>query len=454
MIGWSVPHTLAQLACAEARLGDLDAATTHLQEAAGLPPGRPQPGTAASVLGRRGPGRHRPRPGRAGGAAAGHRRGDPRAHRHCRDRRRTARGRPGRRRRQGRAVDPDRPGRRPGRRARPGHRRRPAGSDCQRREPGETIDRMAKPEDPTAAAAAGDSLAVGRQTPLEPDGLDGPYLFPPIADYGFLSDCEVNALVAPERQRRVAVLPPPRQPERLRRHAGPGRRRIPAGPDRRAVPAGRRYLPGTLVLETTWQAPSGWLSSGTRCAWAPGTTDTAPVGHLPPAPHRLRGRARPAPHGEVRHRHGGAEPRLRAGVRLRRAEALGVLRRGIRGRPPPGAEGDMPSCGWSPTCASASRAAAPMPVPLHEGDNVFVALGWPTTSARPPGEDAATPTHVSGTGGVLARVDEPGRVPRHPLADPPPAQRPDPEGPHLRAHRGPVGGGHHVAARDARRGAN
>ena len=50
LVGWSVPHTLAQLACAEARLGDLDAATAHLQEAAGLLLAVPQPGTAASVL--------------------------------------------------------------------------------------------------------------------------------------------------------------------------------------------------------------------------------------------------------------------------------------------------------------------------------------------------------------------------------------------------------------------
>src|SRR4029450_6834262 len=50
LVGWSVPHTLAQLACAEARLGDLDAATDHLQEAAGLLLAVPQPGTAASVL--------------------------------------------------------------------------------------------------------------------------------------------------------------------------------------------------------------------------------------------------------------------------------------------------------------------------------------------------------------------------------------------------------------------
>ena len=56
---------------------------------------------------------------------------------------------------------------------------------------------MDKPEDPTAAAAAGDGLTVGRQTPLEPDGLDGPSPFPPIAEYAFLSDCETNALIAP-----------------------------------------------------------------------------------------------------------------------------------------------------------------------------------------------------------------------------------------------------------------
>jgi predicted ATPase/DNA-binding SARP family transcriptional activator/tetratricopeptide (TPR) repeat protein len=50
LIGWSVPHTLASLACAEARLGDLDAATAHLGEAADLLRSTPQPQTAALVL--------------------------------------------------------------------------------------------------------------------------------------------------------------------------------------------------------------------------------------------------------------------------------------------------------------------------------------------------------------------------------------------------------------------
>jgi predicted ATPase len=49
-VGWSVPHTLAQLACAEARLGELDDAEAHLGEAVGLLRAIPQPATAASVL--------------------------------------------------------------------------------------------------------------------------------------------------------------------------------------------------------------------------------------------------------------------------------------------------------------------------------------------------------------------------------------------------------------------
>jgi hypothetical protein len=50
LIGWSVPHTLASLACAEARLGDLDSAAAHLREAADLLLSTPQPATAALVL--------------------------------------------------------------------------------------------------------------------------------------------------------------------------------------------------------------------------------------------------------------------------------------------------------------------------------------------------------------------------------------------------------------------
>ncbi|HET8787267.1 MAG TPA: BTAD domain-containing putative transcriptional regulator, partial [Actinomycetes bacterium] len=50
LVGWSVPYTLASLACAEARLGDLDEAEAHLQEAAALLVAAPQATTVALVL--------------------------------------------------------------------------------------------------------------------------------------------------------------------------------------------------------------------------------------------------------------------------------------------------------------------------------------------------------------------------------------------------------------------
>jgi GH15 family glucan-1,4-alpha-glucosidase len=83
--------------------------------------------------------------------------------------------------------------------------------------------------------------------------------FPPIAGYGFLSDREVTALVAPSGNVEWLCLPRPDSPSvfaaTLDRSAGGFR----LGPADVAVPAGRRYLPGTMVLETTWQTRTGWL---------------------------------------------------------------------------------------------------------------------------------------------------------------------------------------------------
>src|SRR3954468_8688796 len=83
--------------------------------------------------------------------------------------------------------------------------------------------------------------------------------FPPIADYAFLSDCEAMALVAPSGDVEWLCLPRPDSPSvfgaLLDRDAGSFR----VGPTDVAVPAGRRYLPGTMVLETTWMTRAGWL---------------------------------------------------------------------------------------------------------------------------------------------------------------------------------------------------
>ncbi|SDR17213.1 Glucoamylase (glucan-1,4-alpha-glucosidase), GH15 family [Thermostaphylospora chromogena] len=91
------------------------------------------------------------------------------------------------------------------------------------------------------------------------DSLSGCSPFPPIGDYGFLSDCEVTALVAPSGNVEWMCVPRLDSPSIfgsiLDRSAG-GFRLGPAGV---AVPAARRYLPGTMVLETSWHTPTGWL---------------------------------------------------------------------------------------------------------------------------------------------------------------------------------------------------
>jgi alpha,alpha-trehalase len=83
--------------------------------------------------------------------------------------------------------------------------------------------------------------------------------FPPIADYAFLSDCETTALVAPSGNVEWLCLPRMDSPSVfatiLDRHGGGFR----LGPSDVQVPAARRYLPGTMVLETSWSTSTGWI---------------------------------------------------------------------------------------------------------------------------------------------------------------------------------------------------
>ncbi|HEY1595477.1 MAG TPA: glycoside hydrolase family 15 protein [Thermoleophilaceae bacterium] len=82
--------------------------------------------------------------------------------------------------------------------------------------------------------------------------------FPPIANYGFLSDCHTTALVSPGGAVEWMCAPRLDSPSvfsaLLDRDAGSFR----MGPADIMVPAGRRYIPGTMVLETTWMARNGW----------------------------------------------------------------------------------------------------------------------------------------------------------------------------------------------------
>jgi GH15 family glucan-1,4-alpha-glucosidase len=87
----------------------------------------------------------------------------------------------------------------------------------------------------------------------------GRSVFPAIADYAFLSDGETTALVAPSGNVEWLCLPRMDCPSVfgaiLDRAAGMFR----LGPPDVRVPAARRYLPGTVILETSWDAPGGWI---------------------------------------------------------------------------------------------------------------------------------------------------------------------------------------------------
>jgi alpha,alpha-trehalase len=89
--------------------------------------------------------------------------------------------------------------------------------------------------------------------------LSGGSPFPAIADYAFLSNCHTGALVAPDGSVEWMGTPRFDAPSifgaLLDRRAGSFR----VGPYGMVVPLTVRYVPGTMVLETTWLTPSGWM---------------------------------------------------------------------------------------------------------------------------------------------------------------------------------------------------
>src|ERR1700720_2238896 len=70
--------------------------------------------------------------------------------------------------------------------------------------------------------------------------------FPPIADYGFLSDCEVTALVASSGNVEWMCLPRMDSPSVFGAILDRGAGGFRFGPADLTVPAARRYLPGTM----------------------------------------------------------------------------------------------------------------------------------------------------------------------------------------------------------------
>ena len=134
----------------------------------------------------------------------------------------------------------------------------------------QTTDTTSPPYSPTGAGAAsaartdGDVVTADATTAGRTDTTTGfrhgtPAEFPAIADYAFLSDCETNCLLAPSGAVEWMCIPRPDSPSIFSTLLDRGAGSFRVGPFGAQVPAARRYLPGTLVLETTWQTPTGWL---------------------------------------------------------------------------------------------------------------------------------------------------------------------------------------------------
>jgi GH15 family glucan-1,4-alpha-glucosidase len=83
--------------------------------------------------------------------------------------------------------------------------------------------------------------------------------FPPIAGYGFLSDCHTGALIAPDGSVEWLCVPRFDSPSifgaLLDRTAGSFR----LGPAGWKVPVERAPAPGTNMLTSWWMTPSGWI---------------------------------------------------------------------------------------------------------------------------------------------------------------------------------------------------
>ena len=82
--------------------------------------------------------------------------------------------------------------------------------------------------------------------------------FPPIAEYGCLSDCHTGALVAADGTVEWMCLPRFDSPSLFGMLLDRGAGGFRLGPYGESHPVGRRYEPGSLVMETTWMTDHGW----------------------------------------------------------------------------------------------------------------------------------------------------------------------------------------------------
>jgi alpha,alpha-trehalase len=127
-------------------------------------------------------------------------------------------------------------------------------------------------------------MSTEAEPPARAQSTSAPSPFTPIADYAFLSDCHTGALVAPDGSIDWLCVPRFDAPSvfgsLLDREAGTFR----IGPFGINVPTARIYDPGTNVLVTTWNTPTGWVVVRDALTLGPTDHDDAITPHTrPPA---------------------------------------------------------------------------------------------------------------------------------------------------------------------------
>jgi GH15 family glucan-1,4-alpha-glucosidase len=118
--------------------------------------------------------------------------------------------------------------------------------------------------DAGSGAQGRESAPTRRSEHVSSEGLQSmpavvPSAFPPIGDYAFLSDCETTALVAPNGAVEWMCAPRMDSPSIFGALLDRGAGSFRLGAAEAEVPQDRRYLPGTLVLETSWNVGEGWV---------------------------------------------------------------------------------------------------------------------------------------------------------------------------------------------------
>jgi hypothetical protein len=282
--------------------------------------------------------------------------------------------------------------------------------------------------------------------------------FPPIAEYAFLSDCEVNCLIAPSGRVEWMCLPRPDSPSVfasiLDRAAGNFR----FGPTNVQVPAGRRYLPGTLVLETTWRTRTGWMI----------VRDALCIGPWYHSQRRSGTNRRPPTDHEAEH------------ILLRTAKCVvGSVELSLDCHPVfdygrTSAKWEYAGPGYGEAIAGGGEDEVPLRLvtdlnigfegpgahatkTLRQGERAYVAMVWPLDRQGVLGR-ASRAFHLRrgvparrANRGLLARVDQQRGISRTPVAELSPAQRPHAERPHVQPQRRAAGRADHLAAGDDRR---